>query len=276
MSRLTDTAPEAERVLVDLFRKMTPAQKWRRLNDIYRRARLLHATGVEARNPSATPAVIRDDWMAVTVGESVLRHLRGRESVPPSDEGLEALEHVIAVLVDLEIPYALGGSMASSMFGEPRFTEDADISVEPFAGKEPAFIARFDARYYVSLPAIQDALRRRASFNIIHTPSGFKIDVFVRKERDFEASVMSRRRTIPLAGVSGKSIAVVSPEDIVLLKLEWYRLGQETSDRQWRDILGVLKVQAGALDEAYLDRWAVELGVADLLARARMEVVSVT
>ena len=188
------------------------------------------------------------------------------------DENLQVVEEVVAALTALNIPYALGGSMASSLLGTPRFTQDADITAEPFPGKEADFVSRFGPDYYVSLPAVKDAVRQRSSFNIIHIDSGFKVDVFIRKDRLFEASVMARRRPEPLAGRPQQSIMLVSPEDIILLKLEWYRMGNETSDRQWSDVLGVLKVRAGLLDEAYLDRWAAVLNVSDLLARARQQV----
>jgi hypothetical protein len=191
--------------------------------------------------------------------------------VERADENLQVIQEVTEALTAAGIPYALGGSMASSLLGEPRYTQDADVTVEPFAGSEAALVARFGPGYYVSLPAVQEAVRQRSSFNIIHTHTGFKIDVFVRKDRPFEQSVITRRRSLPVAGRPGQEITVVSPEDIILLKLEWYRLGGETSDRQWRDVLGVLHVQAGRLDEAYLDRWAADLKVGDLLARARQE-----
>ena len=184
-------------------------------------------------------------------------------------ENVEVIQAVTAVLTRLQIPYAVGGSWASSLLGKPRFTNDADIAVEPFPGKEPAFCASFGEDYYVSLPMIQDAIRRRSSFNIIHWSSGFKVDLFIRKDRPFEASVLARRHVYPLP--DGQSFTLVSPEDVILLKLEWYRLGGGHSERQWEDVLGVLQVQAGKLDHAYLDHWAADLGVSDLLQRARQE-----
>lgn len=179
------------------------------------------------------------------------------------------VQEVAAVLDRLEIPYAVGGSWASSLLGKPRLTHDVDMTVEPFPGKETAFCASFSDDYYVSLPMIQDALRRRSSFNIIHWATGFKVDLFVRKERPFDASVLSRRYVHPLS--EGRSLTVVSPEDVILLKLEWYRLGGCTSERQLEDVRGVLQMQAGKLDQAYLDHWAAGLGVSDLLQRARQE-----
>jgi hypothetical protein len=135
-------------------------------------------------------------------------------------------------------------------------------------------VARFGPDYYISLAAVQQAVRQRSSFNIIHTPSGFKVDVFVCKDRPFEQSVMMRRRVAPVADRPGETIVLVTAEDIILLKLEWHRIGGGISDRQWSDILGVLKVQAGKLDESYLGYWAAELKVSDLLAQARQETES--
>lgn len=190
----------------------------------------------------------------------------------PNDENLRVLQDVTAVLIRLEIPYALGGSWASSFHGSPRFTHDADLTVEPFPGKEERLCASFGDDYYVSLQAIQEAILRRTSFNILNMAVGFKVDLFVRKERPFDLSVLQRSRPEHLPDAPEHSIQLVSPEDVILLKLEWYRIGNETSERQWSDVLGVLRVQGNRLDEAYLDHWAAELKVDDLLARARQEI----
>ncbi len=184
-------------------------------------------------------------------------------------EHTEIVQQMIGILVRLDIPYALGGSWASSLLGKMRFTTDADFTVEPFLGKEAAFCAAFSDDYYISLPMIQDAIRRRSSFNVIHWSSGFKIDLFVRKDRPFEKAVMMRRH--PHIVAEGQEVMLVSAEDIILLKLEWYRLGGGASERQWSDVLGVIQMQADRLDADYLDRWAADLGVSDLLQRARQE-----
>jgi hypothetical protein len=189
--------------------------------------------------------------------------------VESNQENVAIVHEVGAVLDRLEIPYAIGGSWASSLLGKPRLTHDVDLTVEPFPGKDTAFCASFSDDYYVSLPMIQDAIRRRSSFNIIHWPSGFKVDIFVRKDRPYDASVLARRRLHPLS--EGRSLSLVSPEDVILLKLEWYRLGGNTSERQLEDVRGVLQMQAGKLDQVYLDHWAADLGVSDLLQRAREE-----
>ena len=188
-----------------------------------------------------------------------------------NEDNVAVVEEVIGVLGQLSIPYAVGGSWASSLLGKMRFTHDADLTVEPFPGKEADFVASFGEDYYVSRSAVEEAIRHRSSFNVIHLPSNFKVDVFVRKERPFEHSIMARREVRELPGHPGTSLWFVSPEDIILLKLEWFRLGGEVSERQWSDVLGVFEVQGGRLDQAYLDHWAAVIGVTDLLLRARQE-----
>jgi hypothetical protein len=266
MAGLSDTHPEAEQVLREAYRKMPFATKWRQMEVLYHTARRLHAAGVRYRNPSATPEMIEDEWRIATLGREFAQRRCGTER---NMEYIEIVQKIIAVLSHLDIPYALGGSWASSLLGKMRFTHDADLTVEPFPGKEAAFCAAFGEDYYVSLPMIQDAIRRRSSFNVIHWPSSFKVDLFIRKDRPFEAAVLARRRPHQLP--EGQEVMLVSPEDIILLKLEWYRLGGGASERQWQDILGVLQVQADRLDQTYLDHWAADLGVADLLQRARQE-----
>jgi hypothetical protein len=158
---------------------------------------------------------------------------------------------------------------------QPNGTEyDADLAVEPFPGREAEFCCRFGPDYYISLPAVEQANRDLGILNIIRTLSGFKVDLFIRKDRSFERSVISRRFAFAVPDSTGETIQCVSAEDLVLLKLEWYRRGGESSPQQLQDVRGVLEIQAERLDQAYLGHWAAELGVQDLLARVREETAS--
>jgi hypothetical protein len=270
MPRLSDTTPEAERVLAEAYRRMPAERKWHLMSDLVRQGRVFHEAGLRQRRPDLTPVEIRDDWVAVHYGTIPPHPDRGKADTMRPVDVMQVVRDVVTACEANEISYALGGSMASSYHGIARFTADADLAVEPFPGREEAFGCSFDQDYYVNVDAIRRANRDRSSFNLIHTAMGFKADIFVMKPRPFEISLMARKRPAPIDG-DRPWVEVVSPEDVILLKLEWFRLGGEMSDRQWGDILGVLRVQAGQLDADYLDHWAAELGVLDLLGKARDE-----
>ncbi len=266
MKTLTDTTLEADRMVADIYRRMVPAQKALLLQDAWTRARQLHAAGCRLRQPQADDRAILADWLRITLGP--LARAGAGVAMEEQTALWQLVFDLVHVLDRLQIHYALGGSMASSIHGKPRYTQDADLTVEAFTGKEQAFTDSLDAAYYVSLDAVQLAVREQRSFNVIHTSSGFKIDVFIAKNTPFEQSAFARRRTAELAQ---EPIYILSPEDIVLHKLEWFRLGGGVSDRQWSDILGVLQVQKDQVDLAYLENWAGQLGLTELLTQARQE-----
>ena len=184
----------------------------------------------------------------------------------------QALEPVVGAFELLSVPYHLGGSVASSAVGTARTTLDVDLVADLRAGQVCPFVAELKDLYYASEAAIRDAVSRRSCFNVIHLPTMFKVDVFVLKERSYDRAAFSRRRLGRLSiGEHSAEFMLASPEDIVLNKLEWFRLGDEVSERQWLDVLGVLRVQRGRLDEKYLVEWANELNLKELLLRAERE-----
>jgi hypothetical protein len=129
-------------------------------------------------------------------------------------------------------------------------------------------VAALSAAYYVSDARVRDAVARRRSFNAIHLSTMMKIDVFVSRDRPFDRRAFERSRPAPAEEAAG--IPVSSAEDTVLAKLDWYRRGGEASERQWSDVVGVLRA-GSALDEGYLRQGAAELGVSDLLDRSLEE-----
>lgn len=175
---------------------------------------------------------------------------------------------VTRTLEQIGIPYAVGGSLASSLHGVMRSTLDVDIVADMTLEHIPPLIAALSKEFYADDEMMRDAIEHHSSFNLIHYETAFKVDIFIRKTRPFDQMQLERRETSIIATDPEQSVYVVSPEDIILAKLEWYRLGGEVSERQWRDILGVLKTRAGELDLSYLRKWANELNVSDLLERA--------
>jgi hypothetical protein len=270
MNLLTDTSPESEKIWIDVHRKMSVGRKWLILGQLFQDAKTLHAAGVRFHHPTATSEEIHSHWLELHFGTSFSRK-HGRSMVSNASENLQVIREVVAIFTSLEIPFALGGSIASSVFGIDRYTRDADITVEPFPGKESQFVNSFGIDYHLSLQAVEEANRDRSTFNIIHTSSGFKVDVFVRKNQEFEVSAMARRVRLELPDSPGQPLFFHTAEDVALFKLRWFRMGNEVSDQQWSDILGILKVQGRRLDFDYLERWATKLGVNDLLAQARQQ-----
>ena len=170
----------------------------------------------------------------------------------------------------LGVPFHVGGSVASSLRGVARTTLDVHLVADLAREHVAALVEALESTYYISEDAVRAAVRARSSFNLIHLETMLKVDVFVLKSRAFDRE--SFRRATPQEldpSDASTSMRVASAEDIILHKLEWFRLGGEVSERQWLDVLGVLRVHAGRLDVAYTDKWAAALGVDDLLATAR-------
>jgi len=181
---------------------------------------------------------------------------------------IAALGPVVEVLEQLGIAYHVGGSVASSAHGIARTTLGVDLVADLQLEHVQPFVEALRTAYYVDAAMVEDAIRRQASFNLIHLPTMIKVDVFIPKGQAFDRAAFRRARQETLAeedANNARPFYVASPEDVILRKLEWYKAGGGVSERQWQDVLGVLKVQAEALDHAYLKRWAKRLGLDELL-----------
>ena len=189
----------------------------------------------------------------------------------PAAETLRVALELGRMFDRLGIPYLVGGSLASSLHGIPRATQDADLVIDLRRHRVEALVAALEKDFYVDLERARAAAARRASFNVIHLGTMLKVDLFVLRDEEFHRGQMARRARMRLGETSESTVEVASAEDTVIEKLRWYRLGGETSERQWLDVLGVLKVQGGSLDRDYLRRWADDQGVRDLLDRAFLE-----
>jgi len=187
-------------------------------------------------------------------------------------EPIVVTARVTAVLEELKVRYLIGGSLASTVHGMVRTTQDTDLVAELDPEHIEPFVRELQGDFYIDEEMIFEAVAQHSSFNIIHRESFFKVDIFIPKMSLFIEEQFRRARRKILYIEPKIEAVVATAEDTILSKLEWYRMGGEVSERQWRDVLGVLKVQAGALDEDYIFRMADELSVTDLLEKALAEV----
>lgn len=179
----------------------------------------------------------------------------------------DALFQVLDALEALQIPYMVVGSFASTFWGRPRLTHDVDLVVEIAAHKIAELARLLAPHFYAPQFVIEDAVRKRGQFNLIHLDCAFKVDMWLLKDSPYDIVCFERR----LLGVMfEREVWVSSPEDVILSKLLWYRAAP-VLDRQFQDAVEVYEIQEPYLEQEYLDHWARTLGIADLLERVRQE-----
>lgn len=188
-------------------------------------------------------------------------------SNPDVPESLAATLRVVRLLESLGVRYVIGGSFASSVHGVIRASVDADVVAELEPEHVAPFCSALKGDFYVSESRVKEAVERGGSFNVIELRSMFKVDLFIA-EGEFATSELERGVTQLLWKGPPASARIATAEDTILAKLDWFRRGGEVSERQWTDVLGVIRIRGDELDFAYLRRFAVVLNVEDLLERA--------
>lgn len=177
----------------------------------------------------------------------------------------QTIRDVLRALKAAGVPYMVTGSFASSVHGAPRTTQDVDVVIAPSRASLLELIDQFPPTdYYVSREMALEALQAEGLFNVIDLNSGWKIDFILRKSRPFSLEEFARRRPFELLG---STLDIASAEDVVIAKLEWAREGE--SERQIEDVAGILRTQGTDLDLSYIERWIVELALAEEWSRAR-------
>jgi hypothetical protein len=179
---------------------------------------------------------------------------------------------VIAILTEIldrqGIEYLIGGSFASSSYGIERATNDIDFVLDLHQEQVSAFVAALGEDFYTDEEMLQDAISLESSYSALHLPTMVKADLFIKKRDAWTEESWKRRQRVLVSQEPPLEVTIASPEEMVLQKLRWYRMGGEVSDNQWKDVQGMLKVQGDTLDFAYLNHWAQELQLTDLLHRA--------
>jgi hypothetical protein len=178
------------------------------------------------------------------------------------------LSQVAAVLEHQSIRYVLVGSFASSIHGIYRSTADIDVLADIKAEQVHPLFEALRKSFYVDEQVMRNAVAQRRSFNAIHFDSVFKVDFFISKSDEFARVQLDRRELRRISPDKNEAVYVASAEDTILAKLQWYRAGNETSNNQWNDVLGIFGTSEHELDFDYLRFWAEKLGLTDLLEKA--------
>ncbi len=190
------------------------------------------------------------------------------DHIPTDIDPISITLKVTRVLDSLNVPYFIGGSLASSFHGMVRTTQDSDIIAKLEAGHAAPLKAALQNEFFIDELMVATAITQRSSFNILHKDTMFKIDIFIPQERKFTQQQFLRSKTVHLSDQPAAQAVIASPEDTILAKLEWYQQGGEVSEQQWRDILGLIAVQGELLDLEYLKQTAAQLGITALLTKA--------
>lgn len=261
-----DTSMEVERIQFAKWRSLSLSQKAELVSSWTKGCWEMGLNAILSRYPDATYPIIRNKFAILTLGNTTAHWILAQNYQPPLmiTDPISLALVITDILNQLEISYLVGGSLASSLLGELRSTQDIDLVVDLDLEKVPLLLDALEPRFYVSENAVREAIIAQKSFNIIDNESLGKVDMFILKDEPFSHSEFQRKQ--PRIIRPGTMLVLPTAEDIILQKLTWYKLGYG-SEKQWRDILGVMKLQGEKLDLTYLSHWAENLGVLESLKR---------
>jgi hypothetical protein len=258
-----DTAEAAHVTHLSWYKRLSPGARVALAASMSDDARTVARAGIRARHPEYTDEQVSRALMRLLFGDDVCR--RAWPGDGPAVSAGDALGRVVSYLEQAGIPHMIAGSFASAYHGVPRATQDIDIVIDPSPAALEALLAHLPASdYYVDPDAARDALRQKSQFNVIDMVTGWKVDFLIRKARPFSQEEFNRRQAAELFGTS---VFVSTAEDSILAKLEWAKLGD--SERQLRDVDGILAVRGESLDLEYVNRWVAALNLSEQWSRVR-------
>lgn len=271
--QVSDTCIEVEIIQFNLWRQMQPAKRLALASAATRGCRQLALSGIKKRNPQLDSIYLKQEFIKATLGQQFIEIAQLVETKLVMQDPIWLAAKIGNILDTLSIPYYVGGSIASSAHGEPRSTQDADIAISIRKKQTQSLMQAMQSEFYISDIAVEDALRgKSSSFNVIHLETAIKADIYlIKPDREYEQSQLDRRQQFYPDDRPELTFYICSPKDIILQKLIWYRMSRFQSDKQWRDILGVMKLQADSLDRTYLQHWSSQLNVASEIDRAFFE-----
>jgi len=256
---------------------MTSRQRIRMTCGMSRSVKKMAFDAIRRRHPTFRDREVQLLFIELTYGKTLANDARasveartaaiGATDLSDTHDLVDALAPVVDTFRKLKVRHFVGGSVASSFHGATRSTMDVDVVCELTEEKVSPFVGSFDNDFYLSEAAVFEAVRRKTCFNLIHLPTSFKVDVFVSRGRPFDDESMQRATVQRLGETRTVDVPIASPEDSIVSKLEWYRLTDETSERQWEDVSRLITLLGDEVNLEYLNRAAESVGVADLLAR---------
>jgi hypothetical protein len=269
-----DTSPEDEAGVLALLREAPPWHKLAMVGQLNQIAGSLSLCVLRTRDPEATPAELR-----CALPQLVLRG--GKRATgsaaqagptagqcPPTAVPIDVTLQVIEALRSLHVPYLMSGPLACAVHGVPRAAVDSDLVAELHSSHAEPLVHALCNSFCLDEEDVREAILSHGHFTAAHLQTLFEVHIYVARQRPFAGQRLHRRQPLVVAVDPERTADVASPEDTVLGILEWYRAGAEVSVRQCRDVLGVLRLQNERLDLPYLQHWATNLGVSDLLAQA--------
>ena len=263
-----DKTPEADAIDFYRLRQLTNSQRWQMGASLTRWAKTVSLRGMRKACPSTykekfAQSVLGSKWLPILTFTS--------DPSMWTQDPSEIARLLHPIFETLGIPYYITGGVAASVYGDPRTTRDLDLVIEFIRDNIYQLVEALEtAGFYCPPGAVEDIQEGRGRvLSVTHMTLVLNADIVLNSNTEFDRSKMARRRLEALDSAGVEQFWIASPEDVVLAKLLWRK--QSQSQKQWTDVLGILKVQAENLERGYLTEWAEQLGLVDDLNLAFIE-----